>query len=125
MEVFMEDQKNFGGILEAVAWGTLFVWWGLSFLQHFMPNGLDAAGTGVILLALNAVRRLKGIPVNGFSITLGILTLVWGGLDMSRSVFHLPYRLPVFAILLMVLGVVLLAAALLRIRKTRTTGSAA
>lgn len=121
----MEDQKNFGGILEAVAWGALFVWWGLSFLQHFMPNGLDAAGTGVILLAMNAVRRLKGIPVNGFSITLGILTLVWGGLDMSRSVFHLPYRLPVFAILLMVLGVVLLAAALLRIRKTHTTGSAA
>jgi hypothetical protein len=121
----MEDKKNLGGILEAVAWGALFVWWGLSFLQHFMPNGLDAAGTGVILLALNAVRRLKGIPVNGFSITLGILTLVWGGLDMSRSVFHLPYRLPVFAILLMVLGVVLLAAALLRIRKTRTTGSAA
>ena len=121
----MEEQKNPGGILEAVAWGALLIWWGLSFLQHFMPNGLDAAGTGVILLGLNAARRVKGIPMNGFSITLGMLTLVWGGLDMSRSVFHLPYKLPVFAILLIVLGVILLAAALLRIRKARVASGAA
>jgi hypothetical protein len=119
----MDDQKTVNGTLEAIAWGALLVWWGLSFIQHFLPNGMDAAGTGVILLAVNAVRRLKGIPVNGFSITLGILTLVWGGLDMSRSVFHLPYKPPIFAILLIVLGVVLFAASLRRIQRARTADS--
>ena len=121
----MEDKMSSKGTIEAVAWGALLIWWGLSFLQHFMPNGLDAAGTGVILLALNIVRRLKGIAVNSFSLTLGILTLVWGGLDISRSVFHLPYKLPVFAILLIVLGVVLLVAALFRARNAGTAGSVA
>jgi hypothetical protein len=125
MEAFMEDKRDFGDNIEAVAWGALFIWWGLSFIQPLMPNGLDAAGTGVILLALNAMRHFKGIPMNGFSVTLGILTLVWGGLDISRSVFHLPYKLPVFAILLIVLGVVLLVAAVRRIRATSTTGSVA
>jgi hypothetical protein len=89
----------------------LLVWWGLSFVQHFLPNGLDAAGTGIILLGVNGVRRLLHIPVRGFSIGFGILTLVWGVLDMGRSVLHLPYRPPVLAILLALAGILILAGA--------------
>jgi hypothetical protein len=112
----MGDDRQLSRILEAAAWGALLIWWGLSFLQHFLPNGLDAAGTGVILLAVNLVRGLKGIPVNGFSIGLGILTLVWGGLDMARSIFHVPNEMPVLAILLILAGVLLFVGFFLRIR---------
>ncbi len=63
----MEEAKRMNGILEASAWGLLFVWWGLSLLPHFLPNGLDAAGTGLILLGLNATRSVKKIPISGFS----------------------------------------------------------
>jgi zinc transporter ZupT len=110
----MEDTKKLNRILENAAWGFLFVWWGISFIPQFLPNGLDAAGTGLILLGVNAVRRWKGIAMNGFSLACGILCVVWGGLDLSRSVFNLPYRLPVFAILMIVLGVIVFAAAALR-----------
>jgi hypothetical protein len=107
--------RETGKILEAVAWGALFIWWGLSFVQHFLPNGLDAAGTGVILLSVNAARKIKGVPVNGFSLTFGILTLLWGVLDMGNSVLHLAYRPPILAILLIALGVIVVVGAARRI----------
>ncbi len=110
----MGDVRKLNKVLEAVAWGSLFIWWGLALLLHWLPNGVDAAGTGLILLGVNLVRLLKGIPVNGFSSTLGILALAWGALDLSRSVFHLPFRLPVFEILMILLGVILLTASLRR-----------
>ena len=108
----MENTRPEDRLLEGIAWGMLLVWWGLSFVPHFLPNGLDAAGTGVILLGVNAVRRWLRIPARGLSVGFGILTLVWGALDMGRSVLHLDYEPPVFAILLAVAGVIILAAAI-------------
>ncbi len=110
----MDENTRLNKILEAMAWGALFIWWGLSLWPHLLPNGLDAAGTGLILLGVNIVRRLNGIPINGFSSILGILTLVWGALDLSRSVLHLAYRPPVFAILCILLGLILMALPLRR-----------
>ncbi|MBI1880962.1 MAG: hypothetical protein HYR94_22510 [Chloroflexi bacterium] len=85
-----------------------FIWWGITELFKF-PEGTDAVGIRLILLGLNVVRLLNGIPTSGFTITLGILALVWGGLELAGSVFSLPFELPVFAIVLIVLGVSLLA----------------
>jgi hypothetical protein len=119
----MEDAKRMNGILEASAWGLLSVWWGLSLLPHLLPNGLDAADTGLILIGLNVVRSVKKIPISGFSTTCGILCLIWGGLDLSRSVFHLPHRLPVLAILMIALGLILGLAALWRARNTGASES--
>ena len=109
----MEKSGSLDRLLEGLAWGLLLAWWGLSFVPHLLPNGLDAAGTGIILLGVNAVRRAKGIPVRGLSIGFGILTLIWGALDMSRSVLHLDYRPPVLPILLAVAGIIVVARALL------------
>jgi hypothetical protein len=116
LEVDMSDEKRLNRILESVAWGALLIWWGLSFLQHFLPNGMDAAGTGVILLTVNVVRRMRGIPVNGFSVMLGILTLVWGGLDMLKSIFNVANDMPILAILFIVAGIVVAIGSYLRIR---------
>jgi hypothetical protein len=33
-------------------------------MPHLLPNGLDAAGTGLILLGLNAARSLRRVPIN-------------------------------------------------------------
>jgi hypothetical protein len=102
--------------LETIAWGALFVWWGITALVNFLPDGTGLIGIGVILLGLNAARWLNGIPTNSFSITLGTLALVWGGLELAGVVLQLPFELPVFAILLIVLGVILLAREVGRIR---------
>jgi hypothetical protein len=79
---------------------------------------MDAIGFGLIFLGVNGVRALNGIPTKDLTTMLGILALVWGGLDLAPLVLHLPFKLPVFAILLIVLGVTLLAFVPLRVRKT-------
>ncbi len=100
---------------EAMAWGALFLWWGVTLLVNGLPEGTGAIGVGLILLGLNAVRLMNGIPVSGFSITLGVLALVWGGLDLAAALLPLPFELPVFAILLITLGVLLLGREIIRV----------
>ena len=112
----MENTRTLNRNLETVAWGAFFIWWGITELFNFLPHGMGAIGIGLIFLGLNVVRSLNGIPTSGFSTTLGILALVLGGLELASSVLRLPFELPVFAILLVVLGVILLARELLRNR---------
>lgn len=102
--------------LEEITWGTLLIWWGITELAGSLPDGTTAVGMGLILLGVNGARALKGIPTNGFGVTIGILALVWGGLELAGAVFSLPFELPVFAILLIVLGVIVLARELTRSR---------
>jgi len=97
-----------------LAWGALFIWWGITELFPFLPHGTGAIGIGLILLGLNVARSLNGVPTSGFTTTLGILALVLGGLELANSVLHLPFEVPVFAILLIALGVIMLARELLR-----------
>src|SRR5574341_160983 len=112
----MDNVRRLNTNFEMAAWGALFIWWGITELFNCLPEGTGVIGIGLILLGLNAARWLNGIPSNGFSITLGILALVWGGLELAGVVLQLPFELPVFAILLIVLGVILLARELGRIR---------
>ncbi len=114
----MDSSRTLSRHSETIVWGAIFIWWGLTELLTFLPNGVAALGFGLILLGLNMARLRYGIPTNGFSITLGILALVWGGLDLAQSLLHLPYKLPVFAILLIVLGVIWLVPLLPRPGRT-------
>lgn len=105
MDKTQTNQLNF----EAVAWGALLIWWGITELVDFLPAGVGAIGTGLILLGVNTARARNGIPVSGFSVTIGILALLWGSLELVGVVFSLPFEIPVFAILLIALGVIVLA----------------
>ncbi len=104
----MNNTKKLNHDFETIAWGLLFIWWGVTELFEFLPQGAGALGIGLILLGLNVARSLKGIPVKRFSITLGILALVMGGLQLARSIIHLPFDIPIFAVLLIVFGLILL-----------------
>ena len=97
-------RRNF----ETIAWGALFIWWGITELVPFLPAGTGAIGIGLILLGVNAARTRSGIPASGFSTAIGILALVWGVLELMGVVLSLPFDLPIFAILLIVLGVIVL-----------------
>ncbi len=92
-----------------IAWGAFFLWWGVTELFPSLPSGVGAIGIGVILLSVNAARVQSGIPRNGFSTTLGILALTLGGLQLAGAMLNLPFELPVFAILLIVLGGIILS----------------
>ncbi len=112
----MENTRTSNRNLETIAWGALFIWWGMTELFSFLPHGAGAIGIGLIFLGLNVARSLNGIPTSGFSTTLGILALVLGGLELAGSLLALPFDIPVFAILLIVLGAIMLARELLAAR---------
>ena len=102
--------------LETVAWGALFIWWGVTELVNVLPDGTGGIGIGLILLGLNAARSLNGLPTRGLTTVLGVLALVWGAVDLAGAMLHPPVELPTFAILLIALGLALLARELLRTR---------
>jgi hypothetical protein len=104
----MNNTNKLNNDLETIAWGLLFIWWGITEIFEFLPQGTGALGIALILLGLNMARFLKGIPTKRFSITVGILALVMGGMQWARSVMHLPFDIPIFAVLLIVFGVLIL-----------------
>lgn len=104
----MNAIKNLNRNFDAIGWGALFIWWGISVLVTSLPVGTVAIGTGVILIAVNLARKLSGVPISRFSTTVGILALIWGVLELVGVLLSLPFELPIFAILLIVLGVIVL-----------------
>ena len=112
----MDNVRSSNSSFEMATWGALFIWWGIAFLLTSLPDGTWAIGTGLILLGLNAVRWLNGMVTNGFTITVGVLVLVLGGLDLANSTLRLPFELPTVAILLITLGAIFVARELLQTR---------
>ena len=52
----MENTRTLNRNLETIAWGALFIWWGITELFQFLPHGTGAIGIGLILLGLNVAR---------------------------------------------------------------------
>lgn len=109
----MNTTQTLNRNFEAIAWGALLIWWGITELFTSLPDGTGAIGIGLILIGVNVARSLNGLPVSRFSMTLGILALIWGGLELAGVLLSLPFEIPVFAILLIVLGVIVLAPELI------------
>ena len=112
----MDNTRTLNNRFETAAWGALFIWWGITEIFNFLPAGMGAIGIGLILLGLNVARSLNGIPTPGLTTILGMLAIVWGGLELASSVLVLPLELPIFAILLITLGLILLGREFLRTR---------
>jgi hypothetical protein len=103
--------------------GLLLILWGITILFDLIPFGLGLLGTSLILLGMNVVRSRNGLPARGNNTLLGILTFVWGILELARPILLPLFRSAdldwaIFAILLIVLGIVLLVPDPPRIRKT-------
>ncbi len=78
----------------------------------FVPEGTWLAGAGLILLGLNAARRVRRIKVSGFGVALGLVALASGvGRVLGRE-------LPFWPALLIVLGVALVVKAAVAPRKS-------
>ena len=104
----MSSTQTLNRNYDAIGWGALLIWWGITNLVTSLPNGAGGIGIGLILIGVNLARLLNGISLNGFSTTIGILALIWGGLELAGALLSLPFELPIFAILLIVLGIIVL-----------------
>jgi hypothetical protein len=108
----MENTRTSNLDLGTMAWGAFFILWGITELFPALPEGTGAVGIGIILVGLNLVRLWKGQPVSGFTATFGVLALLLGALQLARPFLHLSFELPIFAILLMALGAILVGGAM-------------
>jgi hypothetical protein len=108
----MENTRKLNPDLGTIAWGALFILWGIIEMIPSLPEGTGAIGTGSILVGLNLARLWNGQPTSGFTTTLGILAFLLGALQLASPFLHLSFELPIFAILLLALGLILLGGAL-------------
>ena len=100
MPVESENQAKLNKHLEDIGWGLFLIMIGGLWLvpEATVPHGAWLFGSGLILLGINAVRHIKGIPINIVSTTLGFLALVAGFGEVSGV------RLPLFPIALVAIG---------------------
>jgi hypothetical protein len=100
-----------------LGWGLLFVWLGAwwGFLENgLLPAGAGALGLGLILVGLNVVRWLKGVPINSLSSAFGALFLILGGMKLANITLDCPcLQMPVCALFMIILGGIVLVRALL------------
>ncbi len=108
----MENTRKPTFDLGTLAWGALFILWGITEMFTSLPKGIGALGIGLILVGLNLARLWTGQRVSDFSLTLGILALLLGALELVQPYLHLSFELPIFAILLLAFGVIILFGAL-------------
>ncbi len=116
----MDNTRKLNLDLEIGVWGVLLIWWGIRWIFTFLPNGTGLLGTGLILLGLNGIRSLMGIPTRSITSILGIFAMFFGGLNLTNSILHLPLELPVFEIMLIVLGAFILLRAFKKVGSNYT-----
>jgi len=99
--------------LDDIGWALFLIMIGAIWLMPAgsVPEGTWLLGAGIILLGMNGVRVLRGVKMSGFGIALGVLALA-AGLGGLAGV-----KVPIFAILFILIGASLLLRPLLR-RKT-------
>ena len=97
--------------LDAIAWGAFFIWIGIAMLLA-ISWGWFLVGLGILILATQLARLQMNIKIDGFWVTCGGVFLIgglWTVLDLASW--------PLAPIVFILLGVVLLAKAIISIRR--------
>ncbi|MGB9676436.1 MAG: hypothetical protein ACPL0C_04540 [Candidatus Bathyarchaeales archaeon] len=74
-----------------------------------------AVGTGVILIGLSVARTSLGMELNKFSLFIGILAFVLGGLAVTGYLETLPW----YAIVIILIGLFIIAEAARALAKSK------
>ncbi len=104
----MDNKERLNHIIATAGWGLLLIWWGVCFAVGPITFGMSAIGTGLILLGANAARLLLGIPRVGSTTGVGVVALVWGGLDTG---FQLSFEASLAALLIVIGGMLIVSLA--------------
>jgi len=99
-------------MLETASWGVFFVGLGAilavqSIFKIDIKGGIFTT-IGLVLIALNAIRYQKQIPISKFTLFIGVLTLLIGISDFVG------FKLPVFETVLILIGLFILLGAISR-----------
>jgi hypothetical protein len=109
VEIVLESAKSpVEDRFDTVGWGLLSVVVGVMAMPSNMTTYALAAAAGAAMLGLNVARRMAGVPVRWLSVVLGAVVLVAGVAAMAGM------TIDVFAAFFVLLGVVVVAGAILR-----------
>ena len=97
--------------LDSIAWAAFFIWIGIAMLLA-IPWGWFVVGLGILILAAQLARLQMNIKIEGFWVTWGAVFLI-GGLCTVLNLASWPLA----PIVLILLGVVQLAKAIMSIRR--------
>jgi hypothetical protein len=100
-------RKDLGKRFEEIALALGLIMTGALWLapKAIFPEGTWLAGAGLILLGLNAARRIRGLKMSGFGLVAGLIALAAG---IGRIIGQ---DLPIMPALLIVLGAALILKA--------------
>lgn len=98
--------------LDAASWGIFFIWIGYALLTD-LSMGVGLVGVGVITLLAQSVRRVFGLALEGFWVLVGLGFLAAG----LWAIYAI--EVPLAPVLILGLGTLLLAVALLKGRWER------
>lgn len=100
MTQFMERHDRTSKF-EAAGWALFFIWVGIAWLAD-MGLGVGLLGVAAITLGMQAIRRVAGVPVEGFWVLVGLgfaVAGLWQWLGVQK---------PLAPFVLIALGVALL-----------------
>ncbi|HSA95886.1 MAG TPA: hypothetical protein VLJ16_07540 [Acidobacteriota bacterium] len=80
--------------------------------KAMFPEGTWLVGVGLVVLGLNAVRRISGLKASGFGLVVGLIALAAG---IGRIIGQ---ELPLIPVLLIILGVGMVVGAAARNRRS-------
>lgn len=105
----MNNLNNLNKRYEVIAWGLGFLWIGILGLIPGDQSAIGFLSLGLILLGLNLARYISKVPINFFSIVLGILVSALGAVVLIRQMLGYPsFELDLFALMLVVIGLYIL-----------------
>lgn len=99
------DLKALNQRYETITWGALFILIGILSLVPGIPPGAGTLSIGVILLGLNGMRSVKEIPINMFSLTLGVVASILGAAVLIGSLSGYKMDGPLFPAILIAIGI--------------------
>ena len=106
---------------EAVGWSLWLIWVGVINIIPGLPDGTGTLGTALLLLGLNVARYRRHIPLSDFSLILGMLALIDGGVHLLRSLFAFHIHLEFFPVLMVIIGTIMMVHAVDRLREFDST----
>ena len=106
------ERKALNKQLETASWGIFFIGLG-GILAVQSIYKIDVKGgifitMGLLLIALNAMRYQKQIPMSRFTLFIGIVTLLIGISDLAGL------KLPLFETIIILVGLFILLGAISR-----------
>jgi len=109
-----QSDRRLAKRLDEIALALVLIMTGALWLapKAMFPEGTWLLGAGLIVLGLNAIRRLRGLKMSGFGIVVGLVALAAG---IGRI---LGQELPIIPVLLIVFGVGLVIRTVARGRRS-------